>query len=518
MKKLSMILSLLLILATLAGCATPPPSDGSPAHICESVCEDCHGCKDYACAESACKNKCLCYLPSDDKGYGYFPTVEGEMASVHISTPDGKNDWATKYIRDHKLAGQIEYVDAAVTVAGCEDEEKLVGAQAEVKVRGNYTLNYEKKPIRIKFKEKTNLLGLHSGERYKNWVLLADYKDLSLMNNSVAFYLGNTVLGSDGYFCTDFRHVEVYLNGEYWGVYLLVEQQEAKDGRGGVPEVPKNYTGNDIGYFFEYDAYYDLEAAMPDGDPTFRANYLGYQAGAQGYTVKSDINADTQLAFLKSYVDNVFYILYQATRHNTYYKFKADYSGVETAPEYSSAEEAIGAVIDLRSLVDTYILNEIACDLDVDWSSFYLSLDMTEEGSKKLTFAYPWDFDSAFGSVKRRGYDPVGMYAATSQNPWFAFLVGEDWFDGMVRDKWAEMKENGVRDGVLQLIEIEKDYYSEEFIRNSRRWPSRVWHGNGESVDILNTYNDLETAQSLAAEYLKDWVIKRFAYLDGVWG
>jgi hypothetical protein len=251
---------------------------------------------------------------------------------------------------------------------------------AEVKVRGNATLNYEKKPIRIKFEKKQSLLGLHGGEKYKNWVLLADWKDLSMTNNTVAFYLGKTILGSDGYYCTDFRNVEVYLNGEYWGVYLLVEQQEAKDGRSSVPEVEDDYTGNDIGYFFEYDGYYADEKNMPDGDPTFTMNHQGLPASSNGYTVKSDINADSQLTFLQTYMNNIMYIAHQATK-GRYYKFDENYN-VVSAGQGQSAKDIIGTVIDLQSLVDVYILNEIAKDLDVDWSSFYLSLDMSAEGNK----------------------------------------------------------------------------------------------------------------------------------------
>ena len=79
------------------------------------------------------------------------------------------------------------------------------------------------------------------------------------------------------------------------------------------------------------------------------------------------------------------YIAYQATRGN-YYRFDENYN-VVSADKSSDAKEIVGAVIDLQSLVDVYILNEIAKDLDVDWSSFYLSLNMTAEGNKKVTFS-----------------------------------------------------------------------------------------------------------------------------------
>jgi len=523
-KILALALAVLMMLSALSACSSSRKNgsegdDGEmPAHVCQNVCAVCLKCKNRSCSMRVCDEKCACDSSLKDAAYSYFPLIGEEMPAIHINTADGKNDWATMYIRYSKLMGHIDYVDATVSTERCEDAYLLSDLDAEVKVRGNYTLDYEKKPIRIKFKEKSNLLGLHDGEAYKNWVLLADWKDLSLLNNTVAFYLGNTILGSDGYYCTDFRHVEVYLNGVYWGVYLLAEQQEVKGERVGVPEVPKGYTGNDIGYFFEYDAYYDLENVMPDGDPTFVMNYMGIPAATQGYTVKSDIHTKSQIDFLQNYMNNTFYIAYQAIALNQYYKFNSDYSDIELAPEYTDAKEAVGAVIDLQSLVDVYILNEIACDLDVDWSSFYLSLDMTESGNKKVTFEAPWDFDSCFGIIhKRNCSNPEGLFAATSENPWYRLVVQEDWFEEMVWEKWAELKAYGVMDNAIELIEIEKEYFADYYIKNHQRWSARVVHGNGEVVEQLNTYNNTETAQALAADYLKDWLTRRFAYLDSQW-
>ena len=494
-----------------------------PEHECENVCEKCGKCLNASCAENACNEKCAGHTNPKEEAYSYFPIISDVMPAIHINTENGSNEWATKYKRSDKLSGKIEYTDATIYTTNCDDEHILSNVSAQVKVRGNYTLDYAKKPIRIKFSSKTNLLGLHDGEKYKNWVLLADWKDLSMSNNTVAFYLGNTILGSDGYYCTDFRNVEVYLNGVYWGVYLLVEQQEVKDGRTSTSEVPEiddvGYTGNDIGYFFEYDGYYNLEANIPDGDPTFVMNHQGLPAGSKGYTVKSDIYADSQLEFLKSYMDNVFYIAYQANYKDTYYKFNEDYSAVIPAPEYTSAKEAVDAVIDLKSLVGTYILNEIARDLDVDWSSFYLSLDMSADGNKKVTFEAPWDFDSSFGSIiKENCNDPNGLYAATNANPWFRLVANEEWFWDMVYEKWAEIKEFGVLENVIEMVKTEKNIYKDYYIKNYTKWSSRVTGGNTEVVPELNTYNDINTAQGLAADYLINWLTLRFAYLDSQWG
>ncbi len=453
------------------------------------------------------------------EAYDYFPVISEEMPAIHIDTPNKSNTWATQYGRNDKNAGIIDYVDAFISVDNCEDVYLMNNVAAQVKVRGNYTLEYPKKPIRIKFTEKNNLLGLHNGQKYKNWILLADWKDLSMSNNTVAFYLGNTILGSNGYYCTDFRNVELYLNGEYWGVYLLVEQQEVEGNRTSVPKVENGYTGTDIGYFFEYDGYYAEERNMPNGmgDPTFVMDYAGISASQKGYTVKSDIYDNKQVAFLNNYMNKSYNIAYSAIFNNVYYKFNESHTSLVSASgEYESAKEAVASVIDLQSLVDIYILNEIACDADIAWSSFYMSLDMSTNGNKKITFEAPWDFDSCFGIKTNTCNNAQGLFAANSDNPWFKLVKGEDWFWEMVHEKWEEIKENGVPQAALDLVEAQKLMYSKNYVNNHYKWSQRL-NGNGELIPLLNSYNDHITAQSLASDYLYDWLTKRFEYLDSVW-
>ncbi len=446
--------------------------------------------------------------------YSYYPVISEKMPVIYIESLNGSLDFATQYRREDKMAGAIDYTDALISVGNCDEEYILEDVEAEVKVRGNYTLNYSKKPFRIKFSKKQNLLGLNDGEKYKNWVLLADWKDLSMSNNTLAFYLGNVILGSDGYYCTDFRNVEVYINGEYWGVYLLAEQQEVKDGRMSVPEVEDGYMGNDIGFMFEYDSYYTEERDMPDGqgDPTFEISYGDSKYTQGGYTIKSDINDKTQVEFLRSYLENVFNISYAAVINDSYFKFNEDFSDIIPS-EFTSVKETVGNVIDLQSLVDTFIINEIACDSDIAWSSFYLSVDMSKDGKKKLIFEAPWDFDSAFG-MKKNFTATDGVFAAEKLNPWLGIFAKEEWFLEMVKEKWNELYDAHVFDMALKLVKDQKEVFEPHYARNYAKWSERVIKGNGEVTPELNKYK----TQAQASDYLYNWLDKRIKYLNSVWG
>lgn len=439
----------------------------------------------------------------------WYPQVTADMPVISIATGDSSR-FATAWAREDKLQGRIDYVDAAITVT---DGARVLlrDEKAQVKVRGNWTLDYPKKSIRIKFAEKQSMLGLNENQPYKSWVLLAEWKDLSMLNSATALFLAHNILEADGYYCTDYRFVHLYIGGEYWGVYLLAEQQEVNPGRVEVAENESGDTNRYTGYLMEYDAYFSEEAGLSSSDPVFEVYHYGLGGEQYGYTVKSRIDSNSQLAFLRSCVRLAYRACHFAVTEGRHYAFNEKHTEL-VAVESASARETVEQIIDLPSLVDTYLLNEIACNPDLGWSSFYISLDLSEGGSRKLTFHAPWDFDSAFGI--RSDYESnQGDYAAHSSNPWLRLFAREPWFQEMVRARWAELKAQGLPEQTLALITTLTDTYAADFARNYERWPSRITEGNHELIDELNRCR----SQQEAADYLCRWLSERFAYLDQRW-
>jgi hypothetical protein len=117
-----------------------------------------------------------------------------------------------------------------------------------IRGRGNNTwtdIRALKKSYRIKFDKKNSLLGL---ERAKSWVLLAQWADPTLLPNVVAFELGNRFRLP---FNHSFNFVELYMNGEYKGNYLLTEHNQVGKGRVDIDE--------NKGWLVEMTNYYHLE-------------------------------------------------------------------------------------------------------------------------------------------------------------------------------------------------------------------------------------------------------------------
>ena len=156
----------------------------------------------------------------------------------------------------YKIPPEPYYEDCIITLRDTDGSTLLDSSEGRVKVRGNWTTTYDKKPLRIKFTEKQSLLGLNDGAEQRNWLLLAEYKDASMLRNRAALYASREIMKEDGLFAADSQLVSVEINGEYYGVYLLSDMQQVSSHRVNITEPETGYTGTDIGYFMEYDGYF----------------------------------------------------------------------------------------------------------------------------------------------------------------------------------------------------------------------------------------------------------------------
>lgn len=126
------------------------------------------------------------------------------------------------------------------------DNEKELNETAKIRIRGHSTTTLPIKPYKIKFEKKQKIFGI-SG-KYKNWALLANHYDKSLIRNSLAFKISE-IIGLE--FTPRCEPVDVILNGNYRGNYFICDQIEVKEGRVDIEKI----TEDDItgGYLLEID-------------------------------------------------------------------------------------------------------------------------------------------------------------------------------------------------------------------------------------------------------------------------
>lgn len=128
------------------------------------------------------------------------------------------------------ITSKEEYVHCYVSVDG-RGEYPDLSAPARIRGRGNSTwLWYDKKPYRIKFDSSTKVLGI---KKNKDWVLLANYRDVTKMMNAYCSFAAK-MMGLP--YTTPVRFAELFLNGEYKGVYQVAEQVEVGGNRVDIDE------------------------------------------------------------------------------------------------------------------------------------------------------------------------------------------------------------------------------------------------------------------------------------------
>lgn len=380
-------------------------------------------------------------------------TQEYDLPIVSIYTQDSA-----------EILSRTEYVSCSVDVINCGEEYRMDAVSAGIRVRGNSSAYYgdvdkireNKAPYRIKFEEKQNMLGLNDGAKCKSWVLLKS--DWDLIRNDIALRMGRAIMDGHGY-CSDSTFVHLYVNGEFFGVYLLCEQSQVNKNRVDIYEPAADETTSKIGYLLELDNYATAEPDNHYFSMDYAQGELTDGAGVTRvpkkvhYSIKSEVTDKSQVTFIKKYLNNLYEVLYNACVNDRYQALSTNGKIIDS--DFTSAQEVAESLLDLESVVNMYILYEIVCDHDCGEGSFYMCIDFTEE-DPRLQFTCPWDFDWCYDITPDSGYFAAAFCSEEfaekyedRSNPWFILLMQEDWFVEMVQEKWARLRTSGALEDCL---------------------------------------------------------------------
>lgn len=361
------------------------------------------------------------------------------------------------YIEDKE-----EYVGAEISVAHSEGGEyDFSSLKTEIRGRGNATWWMEKKSYRLKLSKRRNLLGIGEGPA-KDWVLLANHCDQSLVRNLTAFDLGGRLSGIE---CSSGSAlVNLYLNGKYQGVYHLCEQSEVDQYRVNVGE---------DGWMLEFDMYAE---GVQDLD--------WFSSGNRPYSVTYGGGTVERVTEIHDYIRSC------------------------TNAIKSGEKSEIEKLIDLDSCLDMYLLHEYAKNIDVGWSSFFVYY---RDG--KLYFGPPWDFDLAFGNDWRLDNGSFeGIYVGEDRgfdqgNRWFIMLFSNEWFRIMAAKRFMEIKPI-IEEEIAFITKLSKNCQY-DLAKNFQLWQIFGQRINQEPEHIMA----LSKQQDHAA-YLIEWMKARLDWLD----
>lgn len=365
------------------------------------------------------------------------------------------------------VVSKDDYVNGSLTInSNLQFEEETRTFPLEIKGRGNSTWILPKKPYRLKLKNKAKILGL---DEAKNWVLLANYSDKTLIRTSFAFELGREI-GAD--FTPQSIPVEVVMNGEYLGSYLLTEQVEVLKDRVEIEELKPEDTAPDIitgGYLLELDE-------RRDEDFWFETN--------------------KRLPFAVKSPDDI-----SASQKNYIKKYMQDTENAIFSSNFADPQNGYAKYIDVNSFINWYLVQELLKNQDArNYSSMYYY----KKRNGKLGMGPLWDFDLSMGNVDYSdAINPRGWWV--KNGAWFNRLFQDPIFKQKVRNRWEEIKKNEIT-SVFQNIDknakylrlSQKENFNKWDILNEKVWPNPV---------ALGSY-------SAEVEQIKAWLTTRISWLD----
>lgn len=234
------------------------------------------------------------------------------------------------------------------------DGTKLLSEPGTTRERGNGSRTFPKRPWRIKFDKKQNVLDAPA--KAKKWTLIPNYSDKTLMRNLLAFELSRRF----GLPYTPYgTAVDVLMNGEYKGCYQLCDQVEINKNRVNITEMtPNDNQGSALtgGYLIEVDAYANQEVSW-------------FKSGkGNPVTIKSP-DEDEITANQTQYIRNFF----------------------------NQMEKQWATYLDVNSFLRHFLVGELSGNTDTYWSVY-----MYKERDEDLLHVGPvWDFDLAFENDNR---------------------------------------------------------------------------------------------------------------------
>ena len=357
------------------------------------------------------------------------------------------------------------YVKGTITI---KDPEKLYSDVEEftatmgIRGRGNSTWSFPKKPWKVKLDSKASIFGMGAD---KEWCLLANYADRTLMRNILAMKLSEIC----GFAWTPHMYsVYVYLNNEYQGVYTFCEHKKVSADRVDIDL--------DAG-----DVYLEIE--QQQDETTCWWTSMGVP---MMFSDPEEPSAEL-LAEIQKHFD--------------------DFEDALYSKDMADPQKGYAAYIDVDSFIDYYIVQELAKNTD---GNLRKSSFITKKKGDKLVMYHLWDFDLTFGNSGGLLHNPEGFFIKDYTPGWY---VGDNWFNRMMKDpafvdrlqaRWNELYPQLV--AMVDFIDEQALILDKAQQQNFKVWS--IW----ESVDWV----DCPSLGSYKKEvdFLKEFYSKRVEWMN----
>ncbi len=401
-------------------------------------------------------------------------------------------------IQNSKIMADMKVINNIGTVNYISDSIYEYNGKIGIEIRGNTSTMFPKKSYTVETRvdDTTDvnvpLLGM---PKENDWVFHGPYSDKSLMRNVLAYNLGNKT----GKWSPRTQYFELYLNGIYQGIYVLVEKIKIDKNRLNLSTLnPADTIGDQLtgGYVLKIDRPEVTEIENVD---YWWSPYKAWTNLQQSVPfILHDPNGvdlqAQQVAYIRDYI----------TR----------FEDAMFSDDYQNREIGYYPFIDLQSFVDYYIITELSRNLDGYRISTFLYKDKDSKGGK-LTMGPFWDYNICFGNANffaagnTSGWviDGMGDADQYAMPFWWEKLRLDPFFNSHLKNRWNEVKEDFINTTYINNLIDSCAYDLRDAVeRNFSTW------------NILNTYvwpnNYVGGSYGNELNYLKSWMRDRIEWMD----
>lgn len=401
-----------------------------------------------------------------------------------------------------------------------------IGAEDSVpgfKTRGNSTFFAGKRAFQFKMEHKAPLCGM---ERNKTWILLANWFDISLVRTQMVFDLYRD-MGMK--YTPDCRQAELYINGSYYGTYLLTEKIQMKKGRLEITDLEEALEGLN-----GEDAYDGAAWRKGRGKIVSRMRWFDIQEPEDitggflleiekelHYSQMNDVagfvtEKGTCVVIKEPTHAGPLAVEYMANLFNDFHSavLRKDGTSKDSGKYYAS-------FIDMRSFALKIIMDEFSTNYEVRAGSQFLYKD-SDRVNGKLYAGPPWDYDLSFGNKDDGVRNPRKkdyVFNRSSSEVYLPhWLLTHDDFRMITRQLYDEVflpaaevlagRRKPSEKSSVRPIQAYQDAIRDSAAMNFTRWSARaipdVWNSSGRSFED-------------AGAFLQNWISERLDLMTESW-
>jgi len=401
-------------------------------------------------------------------------------------------------VDDPKIVADLQIIDNGPGNRNNLVDKATFSSVIGIELRGASSQMFPKKPYGIELRDSTGMnsvaksvLGMPSES---DWVLNAVYNDKTLVRETLTYDFYRRM---SKYYASRFRYCELVLNGEYRGIYILMERLKRDKNRVNISSIKKtDVTGDALtgGYILKID--------KTEGSAS-RSWTSPYTAVPNGGTVQIQIDrpkpedlADEQFQYIRGYV--------------------SAFEGALSGPNFTDPEKGFRKFVDEDSFVDYLLLTEVCKNIDGYRLSAYFYKDRDSK-SPKLVMGPIWDYNLTYGNADYcNGNDYRGWafdyntVCAGDRYPipfWWNRLLQDLTFGRKVKERYKALRQTILTPQRLgAYVDSTTNVLTEARFRNFNKWPVigvYVWP-NGY---VGQTYQK-------EVDYLKEWITLRLNWMD----